>query len=122
MGAKSGGEKLRLWEWPARILCSTGNSPVQFLLRSLPIDFVWQTREYRGAGYGFLATELVVKNDVEKRTVNLQIITAVIINEPQFSKPIHEKAHPRASRSHHLCQGLLTQIGDYTLRHALLAE
>src|SRR5438128_78113 len=31
MGAKSGGEKLRKAEWPARILCSTGNSPLHFL-------------------------------------------------------------------------------------------
>ena len=31
MGAKSGGEKLRKLEWPARILCSTGNSPLHFL-------------------------------------------------------------------------------------------
>jgi hypothetical protein len=31
MGAKSGGEKLRKSEWPARILCSTGNSPLPFL-------------------------------------------------------------------------------------------
>src|SRR5947209_20380137 len=31
MGAKSGGEKLRKSEWPARILCSTGNSPLHFL-------------------------------------------------------------------------------------------
>src|SRR5438552_14858674 len=30
MGAKSGGEKLRKLEWPARILCSTGNSPLHF--------------------------------------------------------------------------------------------
>ena len=37
---------------------------------------------------------LVVKNDAEKRTVNLQRITGVIINESQFSKPIHEKANP----------------------------
>src|SRR5947209_3160621 len=31
MGAKSGVEKLRKSEWPARILCSTGNSPLHFL-------------------------------------------------------------------------------------------
>ena len=30
MGAKSGGEKLRSWEWPARIVCSSGNGPVHF--------------------------------------------------------------------------------------------
>lgn len=31
MGAKLGGEKLLKPEWPARILCSTGNSPLCFL-------------------------------------------------------------------------------------------
>jgi len=35
---------------------------------------------------------LVVENNVEKRTMNLQIVTAVIVNEPQFPKPVHEKA------------------------------
>src|ERR1017187_102971 len=55
---------------------------------------------------------LVVKNNVEKLSVNLQIITAVIVNEPQFPKPVHEKAHPRASCAYHLCEGLLTDIGD----------
>ncbi len=36
MGAKSGGEKLRKSEWPARILCSTGNSPLQFWVLTHP--------------------------------------------------------------------------------------
>jgi len=44
MGAKSGGEKLRKSEWPARILCSTGNSPLHFLsthtFASSSIDWV----------------------------------------------------------------------------------
>src|SRR5437870_7888638 len=44
MGAKSGGEKLRKLEWPARILCSTGNSPLHFLsthtFASSSIDWV----------------------------------------------------------------------------------
>jgi hypothetical protein len=54
--------------------------------------------------------------------MNLQISTAVIVNEPQFPEPIHEKAHPRASRAYHFCEGLLTDIGDYGLGHAFLAE
>jgi hypothetical protein len=45
---------------------------------------------------------LVVKNDVKKRTVNLQIITAVIVDEPQFPKPVHEVADSCASCAHHL--------------------
>jgi len=54
--------------------------------------------------------------------VNLQIITPVIINEPQFPKPVHEKANPRASRAYHLCEGLLTDIGDWSFVHAFLAK
>src|ERR1700728_791529 len=45
---------------------------------------------------------LVVKNDVKKGTVNLQIITAVIVDEPQFPKPVHEVADSCASCTHHL--------------------
>jgi hypothetical protein len=54
--------------------------------------------------------------------VNLQIITRVIVNEPEFPKPVHEKANPRASRAYHLCEGLLTDIRDWTLMHAFFAE
>src|SRR5579864_396859 len=36
MGAKSGGEKLRKSECPARILCSTGNSPLQLCALTHP--------------------------------------------------------------------------------------
>jgi len=43
---------------------------------------------------------------------NLQIIPGVIVNEPQFPKPVHEKANPRANRAYHLCEGLLTDLGD----------
>ena len=47
--------------------------------------------------------DLVVKNDVEKGAMNLQFLPDVIINEAQFPKPVHEKANPRPSCSHHLC-------------------
>ncbi len=40
---------------------------------------------------------LVVENDVEKGTVNLQCIAVAIINEPQFPEPVHEEADSRAS-------------------------
>jgi hypothetical protein len=54
--------------------------------------------------------------------VNLEIITAVIVNEPQFPEPVHEKANPRPSCAYHLCQGFLTDIGDWSLMYAFLAE
>ena len=60
-------------------------------------------RVRKRAGLSFSPNEvLVVENDVEKRTMNLQCITGVIINEPQFPKPVHEKANPRASCTYHL--------------------
>jgi hypothetical protein len=46
---------------------------------------------------------LVVKNNVEKRAVDLQIVTAVVVNEPHLPEPVHEEANPRASRAYHLC-------------------
>src|SRR5258708_142391 len=53
---------------------------------------------------------LVVENNVEKGTVNLQGITGLIINEPQFPKPVHEKADPRASCANHLRQSFLAEM------------
>jgi hypothetical protein len=64
---------------------------------------------------------LVVENDVEKRTVDLQP-PAVIVNEAQCPEPVHEKADSRAGCAYHLSQSLLTDFGDYSLRHAVLAE
>ena len=54
------------------------------------------------------AQNLIVENDVEKRTVNLQFIASVIINESQFSELVHEEANTRASSAYHLCKGFLT--------------
>jgi hypothetical protein len=47
---------------------------------------------------------------------------AVIVNEARFPESVHEVAHPRASCTHHLREGLLTDLGDYSLGCALLAE
>ena len=65
---------------------------------------------------------LVVYNNAEKRAMNLEIAAAMIVNEPQFPKSVHEKAHPRARRAYHLCDSFLTDIGDWSLMHAFLAE
>jgi hypothetical protein len=79
-----------------------------------------------GMGKTFLARNtvevLVVENDVEKRAVHPQCIARLIINEPQFSEPVHEKANPRASGTDHFRQHRLTHLGDYSLGHAFLAE
>jgi hypothetical protein len=54
--------------------------------------------------------------------MRLQTISAVIVNEPQFPGPVHAKANPRATRVYHLCEGLLTDMGDWSLGHAFFAE
>ena len=54
--------------------------------------------------------------------MNLQPAPAIIVNEAQLSEPIHEKTHPRPGRADHVCEGLLTDLGDYGLGHAFLAE
>lgn len=50
----------------------------------------------------FYQLAFVLENDIEKRTMNGQIIRTVILNESPFSKPVHEKAYPRTSRANHL--------------------
>jgi hypothetical protein len=59
-----------------------------------------------------IVSVLIVENNVEKWTVNLQIIPGMIVNESQFPKPVHEKANPRASRAYRLCEGFLADLGD----------
>src|ERR1022692_751277 len=63
-------------------------------------------------------------NYTEQRTVDLQTTfrTAGVINEPQLSESVHEKAHPRTSSADHLGQTLLTDFRDDGLGHAFLAE
>jgi hypothetical protein len=53
--------------------------------------------------------------------MNLQSALA-IVEETQFSEPVHEKTYPRAGGTDHLGQGLLTDLRDYSLGHALFAE
>ena len=65
---------------------------------------------------------LVVENDVEKGTVNLQYIAGAIIDEPQFPEPVHEEADPRPGCADHLRQGLLADLGDYRLGYAFFAK
>jgi hypothetical protein len=71
---------------------------------------------------GLLRKKLVVEHDVEKRTVDLQCIASVIIDEPQFPEPVHEKVNPRASRAHHLCERFLTDFRNQNFGLTFLAE
>jgi hypothetical protein len=54
--------------------------------------------------------------------MNLQVTAAVIVNETHFPEPVHEEAHPRSRGADHLGDRLLTDLGDWSLVHAFLAE
>jgi hypothetical protein len=47
---------------------------------------------------------------------------AVVVNESQFSEPVHEESDPRAGCAYHLGEGLLTDRGDYAVGDAVLTE
>jgi len=53
--------------------------------------------------------------------MNLQPALA-IVEEAQLSEPIHEKTDPRPGGAYHLCEGLLTHLGDESLGLTVLAE
>ena len=48
--------------------------------------------------------------------------TAVVINEAQFSKFVHEETHAGSGCSDHLRKRLLADLGDNRFRFAFLAE
>jgi hypothetical protein len=64
--------------------------------------------------------QLVVQDDIQQRGVDLQ--PAVVVNKAQFSEPVHEEADPLAGCAHHLCQHLLTDLGNYPLPFSFLAK
>ena len=47
---------------------------------------------------------------------------AVVFDEAQFSKAIHEKTHPGSGCANHLSQYLLADPGNHRLGFAFLAE
>src|SRR6185437_9432336 len=53
--------------------------------------------------------------------MNLQAF-AVVIDEAQLSEPVHEEANSRAGSAHHLCQSLLTNLRNHSLRRAFLTK
>jgi hypothetical protein len=53
-----------------------------------------------------------VKNDIQQRAVDLQPIFA-IVDEAQFSKPVHEEADSRSGCADHIGERFLTNLGDH---------
>ena len=62
-----------------------------------------------------------MKNDIQQRAVDLQPIFA-IVDEAQFSKPVHEEADSRSGCADHIGERFLTNLGDHRFGHAFLAE
>ena len=58
---------------------------------------------------------------IKERAVDLQS-TAVVVNEAQFSEPVHEKADPGAGRADHFRQCLLAYLGYHRFGYALLPK
>jgi len=54
------------------------------------------------------------------RTVDLD--AAVVVNEAQFSKFVHEKTHSGPGRADHLRKRLLADLRDHRLRFLFLAK
>ena len=64
---------------------------------------------------------LIVENYTDKRTMNVHA-TTVVIDEAQFSEPIHEKADPRTRGTDHLGEGLLADFRNDGYRLGFLAK
>ena len=63
-----------------------------------------------------------MKDDIQKRTMNAQVVPVAIVDEAELLELVHEKADPRPGGAYHLPECLLTDLGDYNLGHTLLTE
>ena len=63
---------------------------------------------------------LIVQNHVQRGAVHVQ--AAIVFNEAQPPKLIHEKPDARPSGADHLCERLLVDLGDDGLRFSFFAE
>ena len=63
---------------------------------------------------------LIVQNDVQQRAVDFHM--AVVINEAQLSKFVHEVTHSAPRGADHLCEHLLADIRNDWLGSALFAK
>src|SRR6476661_2049584 len=61
-----------------------------------------------------------VQNDIEQRGVDFDL--AVVVNQAQFSKFVHKKAHAGARRTNHLRERLLADLGEDWLGSTVLTK
>src|ERR1700686_767801 len=71
-----------------------------------------------------LDLRLLVQNDIQQRAVDFDAVfdAAVVFNEAELAKFVHEETHARPRRSNHLRKRLLADFGDDRLRLGFLAE
>ena len=65
---------------------------------------------------------LVVENDIEKRTFNLQGTPTDVVDETQLPEPVHETTDPRPRCAYHFCEDLLADVWDYSILLTILPE
>jgi len=56
----------------------------------------------------FVIQSVVMKYDIQQRTVDTQIMANVVVDEAELPESVHEEADPRTGRTNHLSQSLLT--------------
>ena len=61
-----------------------------------------------------------MQNDAQQRAVHLEM--AVVVNEAQFTKLVHELANTGPRGADHLCERLLTDLRNDRLGSAFLAK
>src|SRR5580704_11262255 len=71
-----------------------------------------------------LDLRLLVQNDIQQRAVDFDAVfdAAVVFNEAELAKFVHEETDARPRRSDHLGKRLLADFGDNRLRLGFLAE
>src|SRR5271166_3484016 len=70
--------------------------------------------------YSASGPHLVMQDDIQQRTVNLQ--SSIVFNESELTELVHECADPCSRRPNYRCQCLLADLRNYLLRFALLPE
>ena len=80
----------------------------------------WRRRRFQGWPLRVVAGELIEENHIEQGLVHLD--AAVITDQAESAKAIHEEADARARGSDHLGQGFLRNGGDVGCPLAGLAE
>lgn len=67
-------------------------------------------------------SQLLVQDDAKKRIVHLQPQPALVIDEAELSKLVHEVIHSLTGGTNHFRQSLLTHAWNHFLRVVLLSE